>query len=371
MNVRNARLDVAVNLLWLAPGRVGGSEEYLVRQLVGLPTDVGIEPVLYVQRDFAGTHAELASRMRTEVIPFQRDWRGARLVAEHTWLAARTRTADVVHHGGGTMPVLGHRPALVTVHDLQYLRFPEYFSRARRAYLHAMMARSIKRAAVVATPSEFVRSTVIDAFGADSTNVVVVPHGIPNIDPPDPEFQATLLERYGLADRPYVVYPAITHPHKRHMVLVEMLRFVAPELMLVLLGGVGPAETALRTAIEGSGMTDRVVRPGRVPGADRDALIAGAQALVFPSEYEGFGAPLIEAMAAGTPVVCSDHVAVREVVGDAAIVVGGGAAEWAQAVNDAHLRRSELVAAGHRRRQAFTLQASGRALATAYRLAAS
>ncbi len=364
-------LDVAVNLLWLAPGRVGGSEEYLVRQLAGLPSDAGINPVLYVQPGFATAHPELASRMATEVIPFRRDWRAARLVAEHSWLAAHTRTADVVHHGGGTMPVLGRRPALVTVHDLQYLDYPEHFSRARRAYLHSMMPRSIKRAALVATPSEFVRSTVIDAFGGDPARVVVVTHGVPEIDPPDQAFQASVLQRYGVAGRPYVVYPAITHPHKGHVVLVEMLRHLAPDFMLVLLGGTGPAEAAVRSAIERSGLSDRVVRPGRVPGPDRDALIAGAQVLVFPSQYEGFGAPLVEAMALGTPVVCSNHAAVREVVGDAAIVVEGGPAEWAQAVSDARHRRTELVEAGHHRRQAFTLETSGQALAAAYRLAAS
>jgi glycosyltransferase involved in cell wall biosynthesis len=118
------------------------------------------------------------------------------------------------------------------------------------------------------------------------------------------------------------------------------------------------------------GIGDRVIRTGRVTATDRDALLAGASALVFPSEYEGFGAPLVEAMALGVPVVCSAAPAVREVVADAAVIVDGGAEAWAAAVADAASRRDELVARGEVRRQAFTLDASSAALAAAYRLAA-
>ena len=125
-------LDVAVNLLWLAPGRVGGSEQYLVRQLAGLPAGSGIALRLMVQRPFVTAHPALSSRWPVEVWPLDKDWRGARIVAEHTWLAARTRSADVVHHGGGTVPIAAPRPIVLTIHDLQYLAHPQYFSRARR-----------------------------------------------------------------------------------------------------------------------------------------------------------------------------------------------------------------------------------------------
>ena len=88
-------MRIAVNLLWLAPGRVGGSEEYLARQLTGLPHDAGIDPVLYSQPSFAAAHPELAARFEIVPMPFRRDWRGARVIAEHTWLAARTGGAAV------------------------------------------------------------------------------------------------------------------------------------------------------------------------------------------------------------------------------------------------------------------------------------
>lgn len=360
-------IDVAVNLLWLAPGRVGGSEHYLVRQLAGLPDDAGIAPRLLTQRAFVDAHPDLAARYPTVVQPVDRDWRGLRMLAEHTWLTARTRRADLVHHGGGTVPIGAPRPVLLTVHDLQYLALPHNFSSARLAYLRAMMPRSVRRARVIATPSEFVRGTVIDAFGVEPERVVVVPHGVPAADLPEDRVTAARA-RFGLDRCDYLVYPAITHPHKGHRVLIDMIAEL--DLTLVLIGGAGAAEGALAAAIAESPAHERIVRLGRVAEDDRDALVAGAAALVFPSEYEGFGAPLVEAMEVGTPVVCGSHPAIREVVGEAAVIVTERTGPaWAAAVREALDRRDELVAAGRIRRSRFTLEQAGAALASAYRQA--
>ena len=111
------------------------------------------------------------------------------------------------------------------------------------------------------------------------------------------------------------------------------------------------------------------VRPGRVADADRDGLIALAEALVFPSEYEGFGAPVLEAMALGTPVICSDRAALPEVVGDAAVVRSLTLDAWADALDAVAADRAGLIERGRRRAATFTRAASGRALAGAYRLA--
>ncbi len=364
-----APIDVAVNLTWLAPGRVGGSEEHLVRQLGGL-VDTSIDVTLYVQSSFAAAHPALADRFELVVQPFGRDWRAVRVAAEHSWLALRTLSADVVHHGGGTVPALGGRPAVVTVHDLQYRRFPEYFSAARRRYLDLMMPRSVRRAAIVMAPSGYVRTSVIEAFDVEPQRVVVVPHGIPELGPVDAADVADVRGRFGLGDRPYVVYPAITHPHKRHRLLVEMLASCDTDLAVLMIGGAGSAEPEIRRAAARAGVEDRVVRPGRVAAGRRDALIAGAEALVFPSEYEGFGAPLVEAMDLGTPVVCGDHPAMVEVVGDAAVVVSSPTpGAWSEAVDRARSDRAALVAAGAARRRRFTPEVAGKALAGVYRTA--
>jgi alpha-1,3-rhamnosyl/mannosyltransferase len=266
--------------------------------------------------------------------------------------------------------MIGSRPFVLTIHDLQYLRYPCYFSGARRRYLGAVVPSSVRRAAVIAVPSAFVRDEVIEAFGVPAERAVVVPHGVPAVAAPDAERIGQSRKRHAVGDRPYVIFPAITHPHKGHRVLVEMLDHLGDDTAVVLIGSEGAAEAELRRAVSASSQGARVVRAGRVSAADRDALVAGADALVFPSEFEGFGAPVVEAMALGTPVVCSAADALVEVVGDAAVIVATreGAA-WADGVVAARAQRDDLVARGRRRRDAFTVDASGRALAAAYRQA--
>ena len=139
----------------------------------------------------------------------------------------------------------------------------------------------------------------------------------------------------------------------------------------MLLGGRGLAEDDVAGEITGLELGSRVIRPGRVSAADRDGLLAAADALVFPSQYEGFGAPVIEAMALGTPVICSDQAALPEVAGDAALVRPLELDAWKGALDEARDDRDALVAAGRARAAVFTTAASGAALAAAYRLTAS
>ena len=183
-------------------------------------------------------------------MPLDRDWRGTRIVAEHTWLAARSRHADVVHHGGGTVPIAGPRPILLTIHDLQYLAYPDYFSTARRDYLRWMMPRSVGRAAVSRSRRRSSASTVIDAFGVAADRVVVVPHGVPTCDGGR---RARRSRRSAIASalggRPYLVYPAITHPHKGHAALIEMMAALDGDIALVLIGGTGAAEAEVMSVV--------------------------------------------------------------------------------------------------------------------------
>ncbi len=364
--------SVAVNLLWCLPGGVGGSEEYLARQLEGLGRAApGISARVFVVPGFVAAHREVAARHEVVVAGLDTRRRSRRVLAEATWLPRRTRGFDVVHHGGGTVPPRAPGPVLLTIHDLQYRTYPQYLSRVKRPYLRLTVPRSVRRAAVVAVPSEYVRATVLDAFGGDPDDVVVVPHGV---DPPaDPTPVAEVRSRYGLDGRRYVLYPAITHPHKNHRFLLDLLAgpWGDDDLALVLLGGRGLAEDDVSASIDRLGLGARIVRPGRVPAADRDGLVAGADALVFPSEYEGFGAPVLEAMALGTPVVCSDRAALPEVAGDAALVLPLARDAWAGALHDVAARRGELVAAGARRAARFTTFESGARLADAYRRCAA
>ena len=364
---------IGVNLLWLRPGIVGGSEEYLVRQLLGL-ADIGAERdfdvTVFALPAFRAAHPDVAGAFDVVDAPVSGESRPRRVLAEATWLAtqARTRRLALVHHGGGTVPArTGGVPAVLTVHDLQVLSHPEFFSPVKRAYLRAALPRSIRRAAVICVPSAFVAGTVRDAF-AVADRITVVPHGLrPPVERPTPA--AALRQKYGLPAR-FVVYPAITHPHKDHVTLVRALARL-DGLGAVLLGGRGGADDDVSAAVEHLGLGDRVVRPGRVPDADRDGLYRAALALAFPSRYEGFGAPVLEAMALGCPVLAADATALPEVVGDAGLLVAAGDVNaWAEALANVAADpalRDRLADAGRRRAAVMTAAHSAHALVSAYR----
>jgi alpha-1,3-rhamnosyl/mannosyltransferase len=365
-------VDVAVNLLWCVPGDVGGSEQYLVRQLLGLASHATpFVPTLYCLASFVDAHPELASLYRMQPAPISGTSRPRRVLAEHTWLRRRTSDADLVHHGGGTTPAVGRTPIVLTIHDLQYLTHPEYLTPTKRRYLERAIPRSVRRAAVVAVPTEYVRSTVIDAYDVDADRVRVVPHGVESTLGADAPSASELRSDYGLGAGPMIVYPAITHPHKNHRFVLEVMarHWTDPDLRLVLLGGRGAAEDEVAADIVRLGLEHRVVRPGRVPDDHRDGLIAAADALLFPSQYEGFGAPAVEAMALGTPVICSDQPALAEVVGDAGLVLPLDVDAWADALDAVAARSDEMRAAGRERALAFTTERSGAELAAVYDLA--
>ena len=365
-------VDVAVNLLWCRPDQVGGSEQYLVRQLLGLASQpAGFVPTIYCLPAFVDAHPELAQLFPMITAGITGADRRRRVFTEHTWLARRTRAADLVHHGGGTAPRFGGGPVVLTIHDLQYETYPEYISATKLRYLRSMMPRSVARAQVITVPTEYVRGTVIERFGVDPDRVVVVPHGVePDIGVrARSEFE--LRRDYGLGAGRVLVLPAITHPHKGHRFLLEVMarHWDDPDLRLVLLGGPGSAEADVLRTIERLGLDQRVVRTGRVVDDDRDGLIRLAHALVFPSEYEGFGAPVVEAMALGTPVISSDQDALAEVVGDSGLVLPHDHDAWADALDRVGTEQDAMRRAGRRRAAHFTAARSGAGLAAAYRLA--
>ena len=365
---------VALNALWCVPGQVGGSEEYTVRQVLGLAEIAApVDLTVYAPSGWGAAHPDVTALVRVVEAPIDGRSRPRRVLTERTWLARRTRNAALVHHGGGTLPGRPRTRTVLTVHDLQWLTYPEYVSGLKLRYLRATVPQSVRRADVVAVPSAYVRSSVVDAYGVDPDRVVVVPHGIETTLGSDATPPDVLRERYGLGDGPVLVFPAITHPHKNHVFLLEMMarHWTDPDLRLVLTGGTGLGEARVAATIDVFGLDDRVVRPGRVSAADRDGLIAMADAVVFPSQYEGFGAPVLEAMVLGTPVVSSDRACLPDVVGDAGIVLPLDHDAWADVPALVAARRDDLVAAGRRRAESFSAARSGEALAAAYRLALS
>ncbi|MBA3350732.1 MAG: glycosyltransferase family 4 protein [Actinobacteria bacterium] len=367
---------VGLNLVWMVPGTVGGSESYLTRLLSGLAERSSeLDLTVFTLPSFADAYPTLNRTFRVVHAPLSGDRKALRVAGENSWLAyqCRRRRLDLVHHGGGILPLVRWGTSLLTVHDLQYLRYPGYFSPIKLQYLRRMVPRSTRRSRLVLTPSEFTRLTVIEEMQVDPDTVRVIPHGIaPVVEPNTTE---DIRARYGLTG-PFFLYPAVTYPHKNHLVLIEAFAAVLkdhPELMLVLTGGRGTTEDDVSRRVMTLGIETQVKRLGYISERDLNSLYYEAIAMTFPSRYEGFGAPVLEAMARGCPVVAADATALPEVAGGAGRLIAPDDVDgWAGAMKrltvDDELRRS-LAAAGLERARAFVWSRSAGLLEDSYRLA--
>ena len=368
-------LTVGINLLWLVPGAVGGSEQSAVAGLHGMQAlaSPDLDVRLFVLRSFVDAHPDLVAAFPTEVLPCSGRFRPARIAAEATWLARRTRGLDVVHHAGGTAPARpATAPYVLTVHDLQPLEQNVTHGGLKRAYLRRVVPRSMRRAKAVIVPSDFVRSTVLARVDLDPNIVVTIPHCVEPIAGPvtPPE---VLRVRYRL-EGPVVLYPAITYPHKNHVTLIEAFAAVHrhhPAAVLVLPGGEGACEAGVQAQVERLGLTDCVRRLGRISEADKNGLFEMAQVVAVPSTYEGFGIPAAEAMSAGVALVAARAASLPEVVGEAGILLDPtDVPAWAEAITGLLAdpeERARLAGLGRARAGRFLGTANASALADLYR----
>jgi glycosyltransferase involved in cell wall biosynthesis len=268
-------------------------------------------------------------------------------------------------------------PHVVTLHDVQHHDLPGFFSPPERALRRLTYDAAARRATAVITPSAYSARRVVEVLRIPRTRVQTVHSGIdhhrfrPESGPEDADQRA----RFGLR-RPFVLYPANLWPHKNHERLVEAFARVSePDLELVLIGQTyGRLEPLARIARRG-GAGDRLRHLGYVDGDAVPALYRGARAVVFPSLYEGFGGPPLEAMACGCPVAASTRASLAEVCGDACVVlepesVESIAAAIERVVGDESLR-SRLRKAGVERARRFSWEAAARRHAEIYDRAAA
>jgi glycosyltransferase involved in cell wall biosynthesis/2-polyprenyl-3-methyl-5-hydroxy-6-metoxy-1,4-benzoquinol methylase len=213
-------------------------------------------------------------------------------------------------------------PVVSVVHDLQYRDYPQFFSETERAERDRAFRQACLLASRLVCISEFVRQKVLREGSLDAYRVETIHNTLPNRlrRPPD---GALALKKHGLEPESYLLYPANFWPHKNHELLLTafgMYRSRHPEsrLKLVLTGAPGPRMTFLEDASRRMGLAEHVIFAGYVPDEEFAALLYGCRGLIFPSLYEGFGMPLLEAMAAGKPVLASNATSLPEVAGRAA-----------------------------------------------------
>ena len=228
-----------------------------------------------------------------------------------------TGPVDVVHATNFIAPP-ARAPVVVTVHDVTFLRYPELCTPDTLHY-PGLLRRAIARGAVVHTPSEFVAGEVRELLDAPADRVVAIPSGIPTVRDGDAARGRALAG----SDR-YVLALGTIEPRKNLATLVRAFDRVAgtdPELGLVLAGPPGWDAARVQAACDASAARRRIVQTGFVGERDRSDLLAGATVFAYPSVYEGFGFPPLEAMQCGVPVVAGDAGALPEVLGDAALLV--------------------------------------------------
>lgn len=346
---------VGISLLTLVPGVVGGSETY-ARELVRALARVGeLDYRVYVPTVAADAADGLPSRV-VGAYPAGRSMprRAAAMAysAASPWPVRRELELgelDAIHFPLSVMlPPVSRPPAATTVLDVQHELYPRFFSRAELAYRRLVYGWTVRRSRIVITISEHARAGLIERLGLKPERVRAIHLGIDH-------------ERFRPSEEPrenFLLYPALGWPHKNHALLFEafaLLRARRPSLRLVLTGyaGVTPEGVEAR---------------GRVPADELLSLYRRAAALVFPSLYEGFGQPPLEAMACGCPVACSNAASLPEVVGDAARLFDPESPEgMAAAVEEVLDNPDEWAQRGLERAKTFSWDACARAHDEVYR----
>jgi glycosyltransferase involved in cell wall biosynthesis len=285
-----------------------------------------------------------------------------------TYLPFRLRglRADVYHGPAVFLPLvkLGYR-TVVTIHDLVSFRFPDTVPWRYSVYMRLMTRLAARSADRIIAVSHATKADLVQTLGVPPAKIAVIHEGVgPEFARPlPPESIDAVVRRYGLR-RPYCLFVGNLEPRKNLPTLIEAFAEVrrrrgpgGPSVQLVLAGTRAWLHAGIFRAVEQHGIGDDVAFTGYVPNGDLPALYAGATCFTFPSLYEGFGLPVLEAMAAGAPVIAARTGSIPEVAGDAALLVDArGPAELALAIeavlSDAALRE-RLVARGRARAAAF------------------
>lgn len=316
-------LRIGINALYLIPGGVGGTEIYL-RSLLAALAELNDRHEYFVFTN-AETGSDLVpSSSRFHFIPtgVNARFRPGRVLYEQIVLPRllRRHSIDVLLNPGFTGPVSLLNQSVTVFHDLQHKRHPEFFRWFDRPFWGLLLGASARRSRSLIAVSQATAADLVRYYPATQRKIAVVPHGV------DPEF-FRIGERRASRKTPetaerYLLAVSTLHPHKNIERLLEAFREFrksCPAFGLVVAGLKGFAARTLAARRRDLKLEDSVRFTGWIPRADLYKLFEDADAFISPSEFEGFGMPVVEALAAGLPVACSDIAPFREVAGDAAV----------------------------------------------------
>jgi glycosyltransferase involved in cell wall biosynthesis len=333
-----------------------GTENYslqLIRHLLALDTHHHYR--LYFNRHLplATCHLPLAT-CHLRIIPFPRLWTHLRL----SWEMAR-RPPDILFVPAHVLPLIHPRRSVVTIHDLGYLYYADAHRPFDRWYLHWSTSYHVRAASHLIADSQTTRDDLIRHYRAAPERVTVVPPGCDEVFHPltDEDRLAQAKGRYGIHGD-YLLHVGTVQPRKNLGRLLDAFARLGGKVQLVLVGKWGWMYDRIFRRVEELELGDRVLFTGHVPQEDLPSLMSGARLLVMPSLYEGFGLPVVEAMASGTPVVCSNASSLPEVAGDAALLVDPldveALAEAMRRLLEDQELRAELIARGLQRARHFS-----------------
>jgi glycosyltransferase involved in cell wall biosynthesis len=369
-------MRVGLDLLFLVPGESGGRESY-ARELIPAMLEHApeLELVAFVNRDAVRSlDEELGGRGHTVAIPVSARSRAQWAFGEQALVsaAAMRERVQLLHSMANFAPAWGKFRRVVTIHDLQYLANPDLLSRFARGATHALISLAARRADRIIAVSHAGRDEIRRGLNVDAVRIDVVANGVRPAPPHVPT--DGLRELYGLGGRPVVLTVATRLAHKNLPVLIETLARIEPEdRPMLVIAGHGTDDGVLEGAAVAAGIGDSVRLLGRRTVEELNGLYALAACLVLPTLHEGFGLPVLEAMARALPVACSDIPALREVAGDAALYFNPRdpsqiAARISELTSDEPLA-SRLRELGRARAGMFSWQASAAGTLASYRKA--
>jgi len=373
-------MHVGLNLIFLVPGETGGMEvaarELIPALLAEAPPEVRF--TAFVNREAAaakdGPWGELLPAVTVPVNARNRvQW----VLGEQTLLPrlAAREGVDLMHSLASTAPLWGRFRRVVTVHDLIYARFPEAHAGIRDRGMKVLVPQAARRSQRVIADSQSTRDDLIELLGLRPEQIDVVPLGLGGVRRATPLDEQGVRARFELGERPVVLSLSAKRPHKNLLALIGALARVPSEgrPMLVLPGYPTAHEDELRERARSLGVDGNVRFPAWVSHEELEGLWAITRAFVFPSLYEGFGLPVLEAMARGVAVACSNASSLPEVAGDAALLFDprdeSALAEALCRLLDDPALRERLRARGLARAAEFTWERTARLTLESYRRA--